>query len=89
MNAEYKRLKKEYDEIGVEIQKLHEKQNEVHGLIQEACTHGRYSEVQPYYPMDFMGSDDEETKYKCKDCYRYFTKEEFDSHKVINLLGNR
>ena len=69
MNTEYHRLKKEYDEITQTILDLYQKQGEIRDLMEKACTHERLVEVQPD-PFE------EETKFKCKDCYCYFTKEE-------------
>ena len=71
MNTEYHQLKKEYDAITETILELYQKQGEIRNLMEKACTHERLVEVEsdPF---------EDETKFKCKDCYRYFSKEEIN-----------
>lgn len=77
MNATYRRLKKEYDDIEQTILNLYRKQGDIRALMEQACTHVRLVEVQPD-PFE------EETKFKCKDCYRYFTEDELKG--VLDMI---
>lgn len=76
MNEEYKRLKAEYDQVGREISALHDRQNTIRDLMEEACTHFDLLEIIPDSYLVSIGVEDDEIKFKCKDCYRYFTKDE-------------
>lgn len=69
MNDTYLRLKKEYDDITKQISSLYTKQRNTRELMEQACIHNNLIEVDS---DPFL-----ETKYKCKDCFRYFTQEEF------------
>ncbi|MFY0516275.1 hypothetical protein ACOMCU_00395 [Lysinibacillus sp. UGB7] len=82
MNEEYKRLKAEYDQVGREISALHDRQNELRDLMEEACTHSDLLKIEPDSYLVGIGVEDDEVKYKCKDCYRYFTKEEVEVMKA-------
>lgn len=81
MNAEYLKLKQEHDEITVEIQKLNKKQNEIRKSMREVCTHENTIKVDNGLYYDELIGIEEETKFKCTDCYRYFTKKELDQLK--------
>lgn len=76
MNDEYKQLKSEYDQVGREISALHDRQNELRDLMEKVCTHSDLLKIIPDSFLVGMGVEDDELKYKCKDCYRYFSEEE-------------
>lgn len=76
MNAEYKRLKQTYDDLGDQISKLHEEQGRIRELMEQACTHEHLYKVESNPFLADMDLEEEETKYKCLDCYQYFLENE-------------
>lgn len=82
MNNEYRRLKQKYDDISKQISNLHKEQSHIRNLMEEVCTHENLIKVDPEPFFDLIDVVDEETKFKCNDCYRYFSKEEIDLMKT-------
>lgn len=78
MNDEYRRLKQKYDDISKQISSLYQEQSRVRDLMEKACTHENLIKVDPEPFFDLIDIEDKETKFKCTDCYRYFTNEELD-----------
>ena len=76
LNARYRELKKQYDEISVQIRELYAKQRAIRDKMAKACTHKRLDKVEPDPFLMNIGVDEEETRYKCRDCFGYFTEEE-------------
>lgn len=72
----YEALKKEYDAIGDEIRKLHQQQNQIQKEMSKACPHPPEAliKVDNEGPFGLDEWDEEEEKYKCTQCFRYFTK---------------
>lgn len=65
----FEEYKQEHDEIVNQINSLYEKQMNVLELMQKVCPHEhvyRINDPSPY-PMIYE-EDDEEEKFKCKDC---------------------
>jgi len=70
MSEKLRRLKQKYDEIDKTIMNLHANQRDILELIKEECTHSELIELY----SDSIYNDDEESRYKCKDCYQYFNE---------------
>ncbi|WP_121616618.1 hypothetical protein [Virgibacillus halodenitrificans] len=74
MNEKYRRLKQKYNDIDKQISNLHAEQREIRNLMEQVCTHENVikMDIDPFLHIKV----EEETKYKCTDCYRYFTEDE-------------
>lgn len=78
MNDKYRRLKQKYDDISKQISDLYTEQRNIRDLMEQACTHENLIRLDA--DAFLVDIDDEEEKFKCKDCYRYFTKEELKNN---------
>lgn len=76
MNDKYRRLKQKYDDISKQILDLHAEQRNIRDLMEQVCTHENLIKVDADPFLIDIDVEDEETKFKCVDCYRYFAKEE-------------
>ena len=79
MNDRFLELKREYDNISVEIRKLYNKQREIRDKMAKECTHENLDSVESDPLLVAMGIEDNseyEKRYKCRDCFEYVTEEE-------------
>lgn len=78
MNETYRTLKQKYDDINKQILDLHKEQRKIRNLMEQACTHKNLIKVENDGFMTSFEIEEEEEKFKCKDCYRYFSKEQVE-----------
>lgn len=76
LNNNFKKLKQKYDEISEQIRKLQKEQVKIRDLMAKECPHENLIRVEsdPFLLENDLEND--EVKYKCRDCFEYFTKEE-------------
>lgn len=76
MNNNFKNLKQRYDEINEQIRKLQKEQIKIRNLMAKECPHENLICIEPDPFLLENDLEDNEVKYKCRDCFEYFTKEE-------------
>jgi hypothetical protein len=76
LSNRFKILKQRYDEIGEQIRKLQKEQIEIRDLMAKECPHENLIRVKPDPFLLENDLEDDEVKYKCQDCFEYFTEEE-------------
>jgi hypothetical protein len=79
LNDKYRRLKQKYDDISKRISDLHAEQRNIRELMEQACTHENLLKVDAEPFLVDIYVEDEEAKFKCADCYRYFAKGELQN----------
>jgi hypothetical protein len=73
-NLTHEELKEKYDILAKNIAAMHTEQNLILGLIQKVCSHENFTKLMQFTLFD--EDEDDEVKYKCNDCYCYFTESE-------------
>lgn len=74
MNLDYQGYKAWYDELGHEISKLQERRREVRDLMEKVCPHENVAAIESDPFLVAIEVEDDETKYKCQDCFAYFRR---------------
>lgn len=74
MDNQFQILKQQYNEIGSQIKELRKKQRSIREKMSEVCSHENPIKLDSDFILS--GIDETDLKYKCQDCFEYFTEEE-------------